>query len=388
MPVYAGNKNLTLYWGAGDAQGMSNVRLYLGDKLVYIPFRPPEGDLLLAGSGTYLKGGADVYLDYKNTPQVQNELDGLHLGNEPFTFSFRVNGAYIGQGTRFLLDFPGLIRAKSDRNTLAFMTDVYKPGVWQYVDSSVLQSGWNSCLLEYQGDKLKLEINGTTYTLADKKTVATRRVSGFSAENYLKLKKPFTFSASYKMIFGVRTAGNVSETQPIIVHPSLDRCLYLQGSSSCLSYYYGSSKVGVTEMQPNTDYWAGLEFAGGEIRFYLAEDDGKYMSADEVPDFSDGSFWIYQNSATTEVFQGQNLNLGYNYASGKYWLGSMALEKMRITTDGTVFFDGKTAAEGTDFENTGCNITQGTAVTPDITAGILQVTAGKDELNRIQGILL
>ena len=268
------------------------------------------------------------------------------------------------------------------------MTDVYKPGVWQYVDSSVLQSGWNACLLGYQGNQLKLDINGTAYTLADKKTVATRRVSGFSAENYLKLKKPFTFSDSYKMIFGVRTAGNVSETQPIIVHPSLDRCLYLQGSSSCLSYYYGASKVGVTQMQPNTDYWTGLEFAGGEIRFYLAEDDGKYMSADEVPDFSDGSFWIYQNSATMEVFQGQNLKLGYNYASGKYWLGSMALEKMRITTDGTVFFDGKTAAEGTDFENIGCNIAQGTAVTPDITAGILQVTAGKDELDRIQGILL
>lgn len=388
MPVYAGNKNLTLYWGAGDARGMSNVRLYLGDKLVYIPFRPPEGDLLLAGSGTYLKGGADVYLDYKNTPQVQNELDGLHLGNAPFTFSFRVNGAYIGQGTRFLLDFPGLIRAKSDRHTLAFMTDVYKPGVWQYVDSSVLQSGWNTCLLGYQSNQLKLDINGTAYTLADKKTGATRRISGFSAENYLKLKKPFTFSDSYKMIFGVRTAGNVSETQPIIVHPSLDRCLYLQGSSSCLSYYYGSSRVGVTQMQPNTDYWAGLGFAGGEIRFYLAEDDGKYMSADEVPDFNDGSFWIYQNSATTEVFQGQYLNLGYNYASGKYWLGSMALEKIRLMTDGTVFFDGKTAAEGADFENTGCNIAQGTAVTPDITAGILQVTAGKDELDRIQGILL
>lgn len=387
MPVYAGNKNLTLYWGAGDAQGMSNVRLYLGDKLVYIPFRPPKGDLLLAGSGTYLKGGADVYLDYKNTPQVQNELDGLHLGNAPFTFSFRVNGAYIGQGTRFLLDFPGLIRAKSDRHTLAFMTDVYKPGVWQYVSPDVLTDGWNTVSLGYAGDKLKLTVNAAAYTLADKKTVATRRVSGFSAENYLKLKKPFTFSDSYKMIFGVRTAGNVSETQPIIVHPSLDRCLYLQGSSSCLSYYYGASKVGVTQMQPNTDYWTGLEFAGGEIRFYLAEDDGKYMSADEVPDFSDGSFWIYQNSATTEVFQGQYLNLGYNYASGKYWLGSMALEKMRITTDGTVFFDGKTAAEGTDFENTGCNIAQGTAVTPDITAGILQVTAGKDELDRIQGIL-
>ena len=36
----------------------------------------------------------------------------------------------------------------------------------------------------------------------------------------------------------------------------------------------------------------------------------------------------------------------------------------------------------------GKSIAQGTAVTPDITAGILQVTAGKDELDRIQGILL
>ena len=270
----------------------------------------------------------------------------------------------------------------------SLITDVYKPGVWQYVSPDVLTDGWNTVSLGYAGDKLKLIVNAAAYTLADKKTVAARRVSGYSEVNYLKLKKPFTFTENYKMIFGVRTAGDVSETQPIIVHPSLDRCLYLQGRSSCLSYYYGSSSIGITQMQPNTDYWAGLEFAGGEIRFYLAEDDGKYMSADEVPDFNDGSFWIYQNSATTEVFQGQYLNLGYNYASGKYWLGSMALEKIRLMTDGTVFFDGKTAAEGTDFENTGCNIAQGAAVTPDITVGILQVTAGKDELDRIQGILL
>ena len=217
MPVYAGNKNLTLYWGAGDAQGMSNVRLYLGDKLVYIPFRPPEGDLLLAGSGTYLKGGADVYLDYKNTPQVQNELDGLHLGNAPFTFSFRVNGAYIGQGTRFLLDFPGLIRAKSDRHTLAFMTDVYKPGVWQYVSPDVLTDGWNAVSLGYAGDKLKLTVNAATYTLADKKTVATRRVSGFSEVNYLKLKSAYSYLNSLVM------NNEIAEEELHVMHKILNK---------------------------------------------------------------------------------------------------------------------------------------------------------------------
>ena len=35
MPVYLGAKKQTLYLGAGDEKGMSNVRLYLGDKPEY-----------------------------------------------------------------------------------------------------------------------------------------------------------------------------------------------------------------------------------------------------------------------------------------------------------------------------------------------------------------
>lgn len=172
MPVFAGDKNQTLYWGAGHADGTSNVRLYLGDKLVYVPFRPPEGDLLLAGSGVYLKGGTDVYLDYKNTPLVLlDSLSGKDIGTGPFDvfFDFTPGSA---EGTRYLFEVPGLVRFGYDLGK-GYGLLVYLQGVgWRAVGTQSaggpVQTGTNKARLWRENDKVLLSVNGADFVLFEK----------------------------------------------------------------------------------------------------------------------------------------------------------------------------------------------------------------------------
>nr|DAG85127.1 MAG TPA: hypothetical protein [Caudoviricetes sp.] len=172
MPVFIGAKNQTLFWGAGNADGTSNVRMYLGEKLVYVPFRPPEGDLLLAGKGVYLKGGADVYLDYKNTPLVlQDSLSGKDIGTGPFDISFDFTPRSTN-GTRQLFEVPGLVCFGYDLGK-GYGLLVYLHGVGcfavgtQSTGGPVVQTGTNKVRLYHANSDADvcLEVNGVKFTL-------------------------------------------------------------------------------------------------------------------------------------------------------------------------------------------------------------------------------
>lgn len=172
MPVFAGEKNQTLYWGAGNADGTSNVRLYLGEKLVYVPFRPPEGDLLLAGKGVFLKGAADVYLDYKNTPLVlRDSLSGKAVGTGPFDISFDFTPR-SAEGTRQLFEVPGLVRFGYDWGK-GYGLLVHLPGVgWRAVGTQSaggpVQNTANQVRLWRENDDVLLAVNGAEFVLFKK----------------------------------------------------------------------------------------------------------------------------------------------------------------------------------------------------------------------------
>lgn len=169
MPVFAGEKNQTLYWGAGHTDGTSNVRLYLGDKLVYVPFRPPEGDLLLAALGVFLKGGADVYFDYKHTPLLlQDSLSGQNIGTGPFDVSFDFTPRSTA-GTRQLFEVPGLVRFGYDLGK-GYGLLIYLQGVgWRTVGTQStegpVQTGTNNVRLWRESDEVRLQVNEAEFVL-------------------------------------------------------------------------------------------------------------------------------------------------------------------------------------------------------------------------------
>ncbi len=159
MGICRGNKNLTLFWGSGREDGTSNVRLYLGEKLIYMPFRPPEGDLLLAGRGVYLKSALENFLSYKNAPQiVEDSLSGKNIDTGTFELSFEVACTALTQGTTVLLALPGVVQVKSERGTLFFLFS-WAHG-WKYCPAEWLAENWNSICLKGDGAHVTLSVNG------------------------------------------------------------------------------------------------------------------------------------------------------------------------------------------------------------------------------------
>lgn len=170
MPVFLGQKSQTLYWGAGNAAGGSNVRLYLGEKRVYMPFRPPEGDLLLAGSGVYLKGAAEVYLDYTNTPQVLvDTLSGKDVGTGPFAISFSfVPRAYASRWQ--LLALEGMVRVGYDwsrgEGLLVWLPGLAGQSVATQPYGGPVTAALNTVQLGRGDDqRIRLRVNGAEFIL-------------------------------------------------------------------------------------------------------------------------------------------------------------------------------------------------------------------------------
>lgn len=168
MPIYRGTKNQTLFLGPGKADGTSNVRVYLGDKLVYAPFRPPEGDLLLAGPRVYLKAGAEVYLDYKNQPLLrQDTLSNRNIGTGAFDVSFMFTPDKTAS-YRELLHVPGLVKFwYSWQSGYGLVIEV--PGLGARAISteditakSVQVRFWKATA----DDNIVLQVGDTSYTLA------------------------------------------------------------------------------------------------------------------------------------------------------------------------------------------------------------------------------
>lgn len=186
MPIYRGTKKQTLFLGPGKADGTSNVRVYLGDKLVYAPFRPPEGDLLLAGPRVYLKAGAEVYLDYKNQPLLrQDTLSNRNVGTGAFDVSFMFTPDKTAS-YRELLYVPGLVKFwYSWQSGYGLVIEV--PGLGARAISteditakSVQVRFWKATA----DDNIVLQVGDTSYTLA-KSWVPWTQPDGVTAEKYV-----------------------------------------------------------------------------------------------------------------------------------------------------------------------------------------------------------
>ena len=272
MPVYAGNKNLALYWGAGDAQGMSNVRLYLGDKLVYIPFRPPEGDLLLAGSGTYLKGGADVYLDYKNTSRLlEDSLSGKDIGYGPFDISFEFTPKAGYTGTRYLFEVPGLARFGYDIGK-GYGLIVYLAGLgWRSVGTAYISQEEVEVRLYRTAKNTPtiLSVADTNFTLDPGKIIWESWLKGSSPS----LTTPIVDNTLYTA--AIPTGTTASTGEPTYTDPELT--IRARDAGIYYSIYTRDGEYRIQNAANTGEYWSithkdtgkeYLAFECGQLRFF------------------------------------------------------------------------------------------------------------------------
>ena len=126
------------------------------------------------------------YQENKDVIILNNTLDNISSSTMKFNLSFKVNRDIIGVGTRNILDLPGLLSVKSERNTLWFKFYFDDVPDWKYLNVSELVDGWNNVALLGDGVKVTLTVNSTVHTLLDSSVLPTYDwISGFSDATYI-----------------------------------------------------------------------------------------------------------------------------------------------------------------------------------------------------------
>ena len=300
-----------------------------------------DGDLLASNTALLMASPTDK-LKYTIEYPVQVITDTLSnkaIEQHAFHLKFSVNSLSIGKGTNYILTLPNFVTVKAEENTLMFYFP-WKNG-WVYVPNTDIIDGWNRVQLLSDGSIIKLIINTNEYILATKKVVNRKLASNFSTSNYYKTAT-FTPSSSYKFIVPVSTSV-ISTTQPIISRATgTDKAWYLQGSSSKLCLYDGSTTLGKTVWTANSWYWTGLEYSKDTriYNWYLAPL-GDVYSIEDVPDFTNSEFWNKEGSYTgSDIWENYDISFGYNAGSRAYWRGTIDIGNSRVWKDGELFSDG------------------------------------------------
>ena len=333
----------------------------------------PEPDIypyLLAGKSgkRFIKLMASklMPLYYLNTPQIlENTLDNKNIDTDKFSFSFKINKSSITDGTKYILNYPGLIDVKSENNTLWFKFLFKENSSWKYIDQNELIDGWNIVSLESNGQGvITLVVNNTTHTLIDASKPPTYRwFSGFSDSSYILPNNILEHYdegqttgeiSSYEHIIKIKLTALGTSEQSImdagaknsITVSWIHSIRWTITTSGFIHYRVRNSSSGSypinitgTEKLPlNTDILCKASY--NKTTGYLVE-----HSVD------DGNTWIVDGTSSvtaspyTESANGWYPRLGENPATGASLQGSIDLAHTVFKCNGKEEFNGATAVE-------------------------------------------
>lgn len=297
----------------------------------------------------------------------------IQVINMKFQYSFKVHKSAISTGTNLISEIPGLVKIKSENNTLWFYFPWEDNPVWKYVTNTEIVDDWNTVSLVGDGVKITLSVNGHAHTIVDSSNTATfTEYSGFSSSKSIVLAQSFPEVNSCDVIVRA-TSNDVSSTGVLLAkYQSSEQYFSVKGTTSKPAYYVGGWTDGITPIETNKIYWYRvISSADNTFKYYILPDNAYRI--DTLPDISK---WTYQCEISTNIFSNSKFAVGYNsQATSEYWKGTIS--KVLITLNDTIVFDSDSAVEGMDFENKGCTISTTTIgpVYPIIKTGKLNTYA-------------
>ena len=248
----------------------------------------------------------DVVIPTKDTKDINVEMqkyDGLK-------YTFNTQG---GAGTT-IIDF----------------SDTVLP--WKFEMNNYL-ARTRYCWKPYREEPYQVEILKqvpTNYNIVGTPTINDNIVSGFTDDNYLKLKKAFNPKGQWEVVFKVRL--NEVKHQGLFGYKgdglfrlvlSDDNRLVLCLSTVTYDFNIGTID-GTTSLSINTDYWIKAEFTGTAYNLYLSTDGIEYnlegtLETTSIPVFPD----------TTTI--------GTTNRGGIPFVGSIDLSESYVLIDGTKY---------------------------------------------------
>ena len=254
-----------------------------------------------------------------------------------FKFSFKLHSDKIINGSRYILDFPGLINIKTEDECLACKLLCKDNTIFKYLPKDVIIEGWNNIEIIGDGEGIYLIINEHHFTLLKPLEITDTIASAFTTSNYWTLPGNFrsTNNATYTVKFN---SGSLPQSgkNSNMVHAQNLFALYINTNSTLDIYSWNNADVIYTfNITTNTDYTATVYLNGYNRTYTLVNDstgDSQTYSfidySGEVHPYANDYIVIGNHTAVTESWAGS-------------FLGSIYLKEFTINIDGTEVFNGQ-----------------------------------------------
>ena len=112
--------------------------------------------------------------------------DGVRtVTQKPFNQNVTINSSEIQEGTKYLVDYPGMFQIKTEDNTLAVKFLFEDKPAWKYIKQEELVEGDNVLSLVSDTERLKFIVNSTEHVLVDTLQSYKSAIVDFPTNTYL-----------------------------------------------------------------------------------------------------------------------------------------------------------------------------------------------------------
>ena len=295
-----------------------------------------------------------------------------------FKFAFKVHSDILTNGTRYVIEMPGLVKVKADQNTLSFLFEYEENPVWKYLPTSALITGWNDVSLDGNNSIITLTVNNHNFIIVDSSLYPTAiTFTNFATNNYVVIDNTSTIGTAdtWEQQWHLVTDANASSTsnnsQYINSGNTAAYCdfgiqngywnLFLSSNGSSWNIVNGVGRN--VRVQNSTEYLVNLSFTGTQYIFKGSTDLGQNWT----------TFDTY--NSTTKVYPVSSTRLGNSYDAMWPWKNTIYVDQYSyIKTNGNFIFKGDTSILTKDYFNHGCTYTPSVdyAVYPTISTGELK----------------
>ena len=183
----------------------------------------------------------------------------IQVINMKFQYSFKVHKSAISTGTNLISEIPGLVKIKSENNTLWFYFPWEDNPVWKYVTNTEIVDDWNTVSLVGDGVKVKLTVNSTVHTLVGgtpKYTVVNFPVKTESDQAILdQILASGTWEVSSGVLKNVKVSDSSGTAYAHFTLHTTKACLFSVNASisSEQNYDFGAVYIGSDIYEPTQD---------------------------------------------------------------------------------------------------------------------------------------
>ena len=252
-----------------------------------------------------------------------------------FKLSFKLHSDKIIDGSRYILDFPGLINIKTEDECLACKLLCKDNTIFKYLPKDVIIEGWNNVELIGDGEGIYLIINEHHFTLLKPLEITDTIASAFTTSNYWTLPGDFrsTNNATYTARFNSGSLPQSGKSSNILHAETLFSLQIVSDGYMRLWNWESGETEHDFDITSNTDYIMTVYLNGINRTYTLLNENTGVV---QTHSFTDTAGQAHP-SANDYIVIGNHTEVTQSWAGP--FLGDIYLKEFTINIDGTEVFN-------------------------------------------------